>query len=106
MSGNYWFSSYALKKGSKNKLKSVGKKIFNAIELLKANNFDAIPKHMKPHKLIGNYKGCLEYHIMPDLLIIRQDNAEKEIYLLDISSHSALFLETTQFNYLIINNLL
>ena len=71
------FLPHALRKGSKNKLKSRRKKIFNAIELLKANDFDAIPKHMKPHKLIGNYKGCLEYHIMPDLLIMRQDNAKK-----------------------------
>ena len=55
------------------------------IELLKANDFDAIRNILKPHKLIGNYKGCSEYHIMPDLLIMRQDNAEKEIYLLDIS---------------------
>lgn len=47
---------------------------------------------MKPHKLIGNYKGCLECHIMPDLLIIwEQDEKEMEIYLLDIGSHSDLF---------------
>ena len=88
------FLPHALRKGSKNALKILHTRnnIFGVIELLKTNGFDAIPKNMKPHKLIGNYKGCLECHIMPDLLIIwEQDDAEKEIYLLDIDSHSELF---------------
>ena len=79
--------STRFKKGLKKRLKNSSEKesIFEVIELLKTNGFDAIPKNMKPHKLIGNYKGCLECHIMPDLLIIwEQDDAEKEIYLLDI----------------------
>ena len=82
------------KKGLKKRLKNPSEKksIFEFIELLKTNGFGAIPKSMKPHKLIGNYKGCLECHILPDLLIIwEQDDAEKEIYLLDIGSHSELF---------------
>ena len=86
--------STRFKKGLKKRLKNPAYKkyIFEVIELLKTNGFDAIPKNMKPHNLIGNYKGCLECHIMPDLLIIwEQDDAEKEIYLLDIGSHSELF---------------
>lgn len=86
--------STRFKKGLKKHLKNSIEKesIFEVIELLKTNGFDAIPKNMKPHKLIGNYKGCLECHIMPDLLIIwEQDDAEREIYLLDIGSHSDLF---------------
>lgn len=86
--------STRFKKGLKKRLKnSLEKKdISQVIELLKTNGFDAIPKNMKPHKLIGNYKGCLECHIMPNLLIIwEQDDAEREIYLLDIGSHSELF---------------
>lgn len=86
--------STRFKKGLKKHLKNPTEKksIFKVIELLKTNGFDAIPKNMKPHKLIGNYKGCLECHVMPDLLIIwEQDDAEKEIYLLDIGSHSDLF---------------
>lgn len=86
--------STRFKKSLKKHLKNLAerKNIFEVIELLKIGGFDAIPSKMKPHKLIGNYKGCLECHIMPDLLIIwEQDETEKEIYLLDIGSHSDLF---------------
>lgn len=86
--------SSRFKKGLKKRLKNSAKKkgIFNVIELLRTNGFDSLPKIMKLHKLIGNYKGCLECHIMPYLLLIwEQDDAEKEIYLLDIGSHSDLF---------------
>ncbi len=80
----------ALKKHLKNPLER--KSIFDVIELLKTGGFDSVPQKMKPHKLIGNYNGCLECHIMPDLLLIwEQDEAEMEIYLLDIGSHSELF---------------
>lgn len=80
----------SLKKHLKNPLER--KSIFEVIELLKSAGFDAIPPKMKPHKLIGNYKGCLECHIMPDLLLIwEQNETEKEIYLLDVGSHSDLF---------------
>ena len=66
--------------------------IFEIIELLRNDGFNSLPKKMKPHKLIGNYKGCLECHVMPDLLLIwEEDETEKEIYLLDIGSHSDLF---------------
>lgn len=80
----------SLKKYLKNP--SERKSIFETIELLKSGGFDSIPQKMRPHKLIGNYKGCLECHIMPDLLLIwEQDDTEKDIYLLDIGSHSDLF---------------
>jgi mRNA interferase YafQ len=80
----------SLKKYLKNPLER--QFIFEIIELLKTDGFNSIPQKMKPHKLIGNYKGCLECHIMPDLLLIwEQDETEKEIYLLDIGSHSDLF---------------
>jgi mRNA interferase YafQ len=58
----------SLKKYLKNPLER--KSIFEVLELLKMDGFDSIPPKMKPHKLIGNYKGCLECHIMPDLLLI------------------------------------
>lgn len=67
-------------------------KILELLEFLKSGGFDAVPFKMKPHQLIGNYKGCLECHISPDLLLIwEQDDELKEIYLLDIGSHSDLF---------------
>ena len=87
-------ASTRFKKSLKKHLKnpSERKSIFEVLELLKSGGFDFIPQKMKPHKLIGNYKGCLECHIMPDLLLIwEQDDTEKEIYLLDIGSHSELF---------------
>ncbi|MEG1592480.1 type II toxin-antitoxin system YafQ family toxin [Chryseobacterium sp.] len=86
--------STRFKKSIKKHLKNPGEKksIFDVIELLRMDGFDAIPSKMKPHKLIGNFKGCLECHIMPDLLLIwEQDENQKEIYLLDIGSHSDLF---------------
>lgn len=95
-----WRMSYSIvpssrfKKALKKRLKSPDERnaIFEVIELLKTDGVASIPKKMKPHKLIGNYKGCLECHIMPDLLIIwEQDDVQKEIYLLDIGSHSELF---------------
>ena len=80
----------SLKKYLKNPTEK--KSIFDVIELLRIDGFDSIPAKMKPHKRIGNFKGCLECHIMPDLLLIwEQDENEKEIYLLDIGSHSDLF---------------
>ena len=67
-------------------------KIIKFLDLLKTGGFDAVSIKMKPHQLIGNYMGCSECHIMPDLLIIwEQDDEAREIYLLEIGSHSDLF---------------
>lgn len=80
----------SLKKYLKNSYEK--KLIMEVIDILQIGGFDAVPPKMKPHKLIGNYNGCLECHILPDLLIIwEQDETEMEIYLLDIGSHSDLF---------------
>lgn len=65
--------------------------IKNIIELLK-NGVEAIPQTMRPHKLIGNYKGYWECHILPDLLIIwEQDEELKQIIFNRLGSHSDLF---------------
>lgn len=67
-------------------------KILKLLEILKIDGFISVPIKMKPHKLIGNYHDCFECHILPDLLLIwEQDDEAKEIYLLDIGSHSDLF---------------
>lgn len=67
-------------------------KILQLMKFLKIDGFNSVPIKMKPHKLIGNYKGCLECHILPDLLLIwEQDDEAKEIHLLNIGSHSDLF---------------
>ncbi|MFN4764653.1 type II toxin-antitoxin system YafQ family toxin [Gillisia sp. Q332] len=47
---------------------------------------------IKSHKLSGNYKGRWECHIKPDwLLIWKQDDTKKEIYLERTGTHSDLF---------------
>lgn len=62
------------------------------MEFLKIDGCNPVPIKMKPHKLIGNYKDCLECHILPDLLLIwEQDDEAKEIHLLNIGLHSDLF---------------
>ena len=62
------------------------------MKLLAKNGYVEIPQKMLPHKLIGNYKGSFECHILPDLLLIWDEfEAEKEIILLRVGSHSDLF---------------
>jgi mRNA interferase YafQ len=44
------------------------------------------------HPLIGEFKGCFECHIKPDVLLIyKLEKAELNILLLRIGSHSDLF---------------
>lgn len=53
-----------------------------------------IPKSYRPHKLIGNYSGCLELHIEGDLLLIWTDLDEsglEVLRLIRLGSHSDLF---------------
>lgn len=51
-----------------------------------------LPPIYKPHKLSGNYNRSWECHIKPDwLLIWRQDDKNKTIYLDRTGTHSDLF---------------
>ena len=50
---------------------------------------EIIPAEYKPHKLLGNYKDCLECHIESDTLLIWID--EDTIKLLRLGTHSELF---------------
>ena len=53
---------------------------------------EKLDKKYKDHKLIGNYLGCNECHIKPDLLLIyRIDNEILELALVRVGSHSKLF---------------
>jgi len=66
--------------------------IKRTIALLAENGYEAIPHNMKPHKLVGNYVGTWECHVLPDLLLIwDQTENPKEIYLMRAGSHSELF---------------
>lgn len=66
--------------------------ILNVLGLLE-QGVDAIPQKMKSHRLIGNYKGMWECHILPDLLLIweQEDEPLFEIHLIRLGSHSDLF---------------
>jgi len=51
-----------------------------------------LDEDLKDHKLIGNYLGCRECHVQPDLLLIyRIDNDILELALVRVGSHSKLF---------------
>jgi mRNA interferase YafQ len=48
-------------------------------------------KH-KNHALTGEYRGCFECHVQPDVLLIYLVDVERNIlYLLRIGSHAELF---------------
>lgn len=50
-----------------------------------------IPSNYKPHKLVGQYVGCLECHIKNDLLLIWIDNIAGVAYIERFGTHSELF---------------
>lgn len=65
-------------------------KIRTAIELLA--NEQELPKEYKAHSLKGNYKGYMECHIEPDLLLVYKiDGGEMELLLFRTGTHSDLF---------------
>ena len=61
-----------------------------AIELLA--NTGTLPTEYRPHKLSGKYAGCWECHILPDWLMIWEQN-DTELFLLltNIGTHADLF---------------
>ena len=55
-------------------------------------NGKTLDNNLKDHKLIGNYLGCRECHIKPDLLLIYKiDNNILELALVRAGNHSKLF---------------
>lgn len=96
MSNDFYtiFPTTAFKKDLK-KYKNKAEKInliIEIIEILKEKGSAGIPANKKPHFLIGNYKGSMECHIEPDLLLIwTEDKENKEILLQRIGTHSQLF---------------
>jgi mRNA interferase YafQ len=52
----------------------------------------ALPKEYHEHPLFGEFNGCYECHLRPDVLLIyKKDNKELLIQILRIGSHSDLF---------------
>lgn len=54
-------------------------------------NDQPLPSEYKPHKLIGEYEGCLECHIQGDFLLIWFDEVNDIIELVRLGSHSEVF---------------
>jgi len=55
-------------------------------------NGQELDKIYKDHKLTGNYLGCRECHVKPDLLLIYKiDNNILELALVRTGNHSKLF---------------
>jgi mRNA interferase YafQ len=61
--------------------------------IVKLANGEELEEKYHDHKLIGNYLGCRECHIKPDLLLIyRIDRDILELALVRVGSHAKLFL--------------
>lgn len=50
-----------------------------------------LPPEYRPHRLTGNYRGCMECHVESDSLLIWIDETESIIKLLRYGSHAELF---------------
>jgi len=84
------FRTSSFKKDYK-KLDAKEKKLLKSV-ITKLANADVLEEKFKDHSLIGNYLGCRECHIKPDLLLIyRVDNDILELALVRVGSHSKLF---------------
>lgn len=64
-------------------------KLYEVINFL-INDIE-IPETFLPHKLIGQYKGCIECHIEGDFLLIWFDADSDYIEIVRLGSHSELF---------------
>jgi mRNA interferase YafQ len=84
------FRTSSFKKDYK-KLSASDKLKLKEVIILLSNNEQLEDKY-KDHKLIGNYLGCRECHIKPDLLLIYKiDKDILELALVRSGSHSELF---------------
>ena len=54
-------------------------------------NGEALPQKYSPHRLLGEYKGCMECHIESDTLLIWIYEELNIVKLLRLGSHSELF---------------
>lgn len=73
------------------KLTQSDKALLKAIVTDLSINKSLAPKY-KDHKLIGNYLGCRECHLKPDLLLVYRINQTiLELALVRVGCHSSLF---------------
>jgi mRNA interferase YafQ len=86
----YIFRTNSFKKDYK-KISNNDKILVKEIIISLANG-EILDEKYKDHKLVGNYLGCRECHIKPDLLLVyRINNNILELALTRIGSHSSLF---------------
>lgn len=84
------FRTTSFKKDYK-KLSQKNKNILKEV-IIKLVNNEILEEKYKDHKLIGDYLGCRECHIKPDLMLIyRINNQVLELALVRIGNHSDLF---------------
>lgn len=84
------FRTSSFKKDYK-KLSQKNKDLLKEV-LIKLVNNETLEEKYKDHKLIGDYLGCKECHIKPDLLLIyRIENQILELSLIRVGKHSKLF---------------
>lgn len=93
-------SKYSIKYSNifKKELKKVlkqGKEIDKLLYVVdKLSNSERLDSKYRDHQLINDrrYKGCREYHIEPDwLLVYKYNNDELILFLVETGSHSELF---------------
>ncbi len=74
------------------KYRNQPKKMEKVVEILrKLRDEEPIPAINRPHKLSGQYTGCMECHVEGDTLLIWIDETEKVVGILRLGSHSELF---------------
>lgn len=79
------------KKDSK-RYKNQPQKLIKLLEVFRMlENEMELPAELKAHKLIGQYKGCMECHIEGDFLLIWVDEENNFIDIVRLGTHSELF---------------
>ena len=74
------------------RIKNDPEKVADVLEIIRLlENELPIPDSFNPHRLTGNYQGCIECHVQNDLLLIWMDESENLISILRLGSHSELF---------------
>jgi len=72
--------------------KNQPKKLEKLLDVFKMlENGKELPKELRPHRLAGQYKNCMECHVEGDFLLIWFDANSDIIEILRIGTHSELF---------------
>ena len=85
------FEKNQFKKSVKRTIKRYNKKFMNKVyDLINNLLINELGVNHRDHKLVGNYEGCREFHIIGDYLVIYRP-LENGLELCDIGTHSDLF---------------